>query len=163
MSAEAVSQRKSNALQAIVWGGLACGVLDLTAACATWAIRGVRPSRILQSIASGLLGAKAYQGGWGTAALGVALHFVIAFGATAVFFAVSRKLVFLTQRAVVWGLVYGVAVFVFMDQIVLPLSAFQKSPFSMTALIIALITHMLCVGLPISLAVRRYSSGKRLR
>jgi hypothetical protein len=145
----------AKAIPAIVWGGLGAGVLDLTAAFVRWG----HPLRITQGIASGLLGPQAFQGGWGAAALGTALHFLIAFSAAAVYYGASRLLAFLTRRAVVWGFLYGIAVYMFMGWIVVPLSAFPKSktPFSFTALVISLLTHMFCVGLPIALAVRRYS------
>jgi hypothetical protein len=130
-------------------------VLDITAAFVRWG----KPIRILQGIASGLLGPQAFQGGWGVVALGMALHFVIAFSAAAVYYAASRKLVFLRSRAVMWGLLYGVAVYMFMSWVVVPLSAFPKShaPFSATGLTLSLLTHMFCVGLPIALAVRKYA------
>jgi hypothetical protein len=65
----------------------------------------------------------------------------------------------LTRRAVLWGFLYGIAVYMFMSWVVVPLSALPKgkTPFSFSALIVSLLTHMLCVGLPIALAVRRYS------
>jgi len=64
----------------------------------------------LQSIASGLLGPQAYEGGVATAILGVVLHFVIAIGAAAVFYLLSRKLPFLTQKPILWGPLYGAAI-----------------------------------------------------
>jgi len=60
----------------------------------------------------------------------------------------------LVQHAVVAGILYGMFVQQFMQQVVLPLSAFHKAPFNFTALIIGLITHIVCVGLPIALAVK---------
>jgi uncharacterized membrane protein YagU involved in acid resistance len=142
---------------AIFWGGLLCGILDITAAFINAGLRGASPVRVLQSIASGLLGADSYKGGLVTAALGAVLHFLIAFTAATVYFVASRKVDFLVQQAVVSGLLYGIAVYFFMYYIVLPLSAVRKVPFSFTALITGLTIHMLCVGLPLALAVRRYS------
>lgn len=146
---------KSKALPAIGWGGLIAGILDITTAFIRWR----PPVRLLQGIASGLLGSRSFEGGWGTAALGLAVHFFIAFSAAAVYYAASRKLAFLRQRAMVWGLVYGIAVYMFMTWVVVPLSAVRRSqaPFSATGLALSLLTHMFCVGLPIALAVRRYS------
>ncbi len=145
----------SKALPAIFWGGLLAGILDLTAAFVRWG----HPLIITKGIASGLLGPQAFRGGWGTAALGTALHFLIAFSAAAVYYGASRKLTFLTQRAVLWGFFYGIAVYMFMSWVVVPLSAFPKSntPFSPVGLMLSLLTHMFCVGLPIALAVRHYS------
>jgi uncharacterized membrane protein YagU involved in acid resistance len=113
---------------------------------------------MLQSIASGLLGLDSYNRGLKTAALGVVLHFIIATGAAAVFYAASRKLTFLVRQPIISGLIYGIAVYFFMNLVVLPLSAFpHKVTFPLSSLIIGLVVHMLCVGLPIALVVRRYS------
>lgn len=143
---------------AILWGGLAAGVLDLSAALFTNGLRGVMPVRVLHSIASGVLGAESYRGGARTAALGVALHFLIAFGAAAVYYAASRRLRLLVRRPVVSGLLYGVAVYLFMNLVVLPLSSIPfKVSYAPGVLVTGLVVHMLCVGLPIALAVRRFS------
>jgi hypothetical protein len=155
--ADAFEERPA-AGRAIVWGGLAAGVLDLTGAIVSNAPRGVAPVRVLQSISSGLLGAESYNGGWGTAALGVGLHFVIAFGAAAVYYAASRKLQFLVRRPFVAGPLYGVAVYFFMSFVVLPLSAFPHGvSLAPGRLAVGLMVHILCVGLPIALAARAAS------
>lgn len=156
------SLNRSNAFRAILWGGLLAGILDLSAAIVTNGFRGIAPIRILQSVASGLLGAESYKGGLRTALLGTALHFVITFTAAAIYYAVSRKLTFLVRRAVVSGLIYGIAVYWFMNLIVLPLSAVPfKITFQPAIVVTGLIVHMLCVGLPIALAVRRFSDTDR--
>jgi hypothetical protein len=147
---------KSSAIDSIVSAGLVCGLLDITAAFVTWAPQGVLPGRILKGIASGLLGPLAFRGGIRTAALGLALHFLIAFSAAAVFYGASRKLSIMTRRPILSGVAYGVAVYIVMYWIVMPLSRFHPTH-TLTASIIAIITHIVCVGLPISLIVHRYS------
>lgn len=82
----------------IVWAGTLCGVLDITAAIVVYGMFGLRPMPLLQGIAKGLTGPSAYQGGWATAALGLVLHFVIAFGAATVYYLASRKLRFWWSR-----------------------------------------------------------------
>jgi len=154
---DALNNNKSPALAAIFWAGLVCGVLDITAAFVTWAIQGIKPIRILQGIASGLLGANAFEGGWQTATLGAACHFLIAFSAATVFYVASSKLTFIASRAILSGLLYGIAVYIVMYWIVKPLSLVRHTPFSLSVTVVAIITHMVCVGLPISLVVRRYS------
>jgi hypothetical protein len=142
---------------AVLAGGLAAGVLDILAAIAVYGLRGASPVRILQSIASGLLGAPAFEGGAATAALGLVLHFVIASGAAAVYYAASRFLPALVRRPLAWGAAYGVAVYLFMNFVVLPLSAVAQRPFVITATAVTiLIVHIVCVGIPIALAVRRF-------
>jgi hypothetical protein len=149
-------EKNPNALLALLWAGFACGVLDITAALVVYGFFGLKPVRLLQGIASGLLGPKAFSGGLATAVLGVLCHFVIAFGAAAVYLVASRALGFLIEHAVVSGVLYGVAVYFFMNRIVLPLSA-AKRPFSLQMMIVGVVIHIFCVGLPISLSVRRFS------
>ena len=147
---------ESRAVPAIFFAGLACGVLDITAAFVTWALQGVGPGRILRGIASALIGPEAFQGGTATAALGLALHFLIAFSAAAVFFLASRQISFMTQRPILAGALYGVCVYVVMYWIVMPLSKVHPNH-ALKPSIIAIVTHMFCVGLPIAVVVHRFS------
>lgn len=139
-------------LSAILVGGLMAGSLDLTAAFILYG------PAVPRGIAAGLLGPKAFQGGAATYALGIAVHFFIAVSAAAVYFAASRKLEFLTDHFLVCGLFYGIAVYLVMNLVVLPLSALHaRDPVALVETIRGLLIHMFCVGLPISFAVRRYS------
>lgn len=155
-SAAVHSEQKSNALLAVVWGGLACGVLDIVAALIVYGSFGAKPLRLLQGIAGGLLGPRTYSGGIATALLGLLCHFVIAFSAAAVYVAASRIMPFLVRQAVVSGALYGVAVYFFMNRVVAPLSAAVKFPFSFKMMVIGIVIHIFCVGLPIALAARRF-------
>ncbi len=140
----------------IVMAGLTCGVLDITAALLVYGYLGLKPLPLLQGIAGGVLGPRTFNGGLATALLGLFLHFVIAFGAATVFFLASRSLRFLVKHAVSSGALYGVVVYFFMQEFVVPLSAARKHPFSLKMMVIGVIIHIFCVGLPISLNVRRY-------
>jgi hypothetical protein len=135
--------------------GAICGAMDITAALTVYGSMGLKPMRLLQGISAGLLGAQAYQGGIPTAALGLLLHFVIAFGAAATYYAVSRKLRLLTDYAVPCGIAYAVIVYFFMQNIVLPLSRAAHRPFVLKSMIIGIVIHICCVGLPIALTIRR--------
>ena len=148
------SSERPKAYRAILWAGLIAGTLDITAASVNGVLRGGNPMRVLQSVASGLLGADSFEGGPAAAALGLVLHFLIAFGAATVYFAASRKMRFLVDHAVVCGLLYGIAVYAFMNSIVVPLSA---APFDIPYRPVGLIIHLFCVGLPIALVIRRFS------
>jgi hypothetical protein len=144
--------------QPIFWGGLIAGTLDICAAFLyAWLRAGVGPMRVLQSVASGLLGAAAFEGGGKTAVLGLALHFLIATVATAVFYLASRKLRFLIERPVTFGLLYGVVVYAFMNFVVLPLSNVARRQATVSGRVINMLIIMFCVGLPIALIVRRFS------
>ena len=161
---ETVSSVRPKAFQVILCGGLIAGTLDLTAAfVSSWLRAGVGPVRVMQSIASGLLGAASYTGGSKTAVLGVALHFLIATVATAVFYVAARTLRFLLEHAIIAGLLYGVAIYLFMNFVVLPLSAFpQRAAPPLSGRVIGLLIIMFCVGLPISVIVHRFSRPHRL-
>jgi hypothetical protein len=131
--------------------------MDITAAFVTWWPKGVLPSRILKGIASGMLGPDAYNGGWPIAALGLAFNFFIAFSAATVFYFASRKLAFLTQHPFLSGPLYGVAVYLVMYWIVMPLSRYRHRPFTLTSTTIAIVTHIICVGLPIALVISHFA------
>ncbi len=120
--------QKPRALAAILWGGVIAGAFDLTYATVFYSFRGVKPIRVSQSIASGLL-------------------------------VVSRKLTFLTQKPILWGPLYGAAIYFFMHFVVLPLAANPR--FRTTTISIATISdfavHMILIGPSIALAARRFS------
>src|SRR6267378_8531341 len=98
--ATALSAQNPNTLLAILWGGLLCGVLDITAALLVYGYLGAKPLRLLQGIAGGLLGPRTYSGGIATALLGFLCHFVIAFSAAAVYVAASRVAPLLVRHAI---------------------------------------------------------------
>lgn len=144
--------------QPIFLGGLIAGTLDLTAACVySWLRANVSPITVFQAIASGVLGRESFTGGAKTAVLGVALHFLIATVATAVFYLVSRKWLFLVERPIVAGLLYGIPVYLVMNFVVLPLSQVQMRPQPISVRIVNLVILMFCIGLPIALIVRRFA------
>jgi hypothetical protein len=149
---------RPRAVRAIVWGGLLAGLGDITFAFVVSGLRGVGPGRVLQSVASGLLGEAAKEGGLATAALGAVLHFLIAFIWATVYWLLSRKLKVLVQHPFVCGPLYGLAVYAFMYLVVLPLSAaYFKPTFTPYTVSLNGAGHMLLVGLPIALAAYKFT------
>ena len=131
--------------------------MDITAAFIVYGHYGARPIPLLQGIAAGVMGPRASNGGLATAALGLFLHFGIALGAATVFFFMGRWAPVLVQQALVFGPLYGIAVYFFMNRIVVPLSNARKYPFNLKMMIIGVVIHIFCVGLPIALMVRKVS------
>lgn len=146
---------KTDAVLPILIGGLSAGAFDLTAAFISYGWGSPL------GIASGLLGARALSGGAAIWILGVILHFVIAGSAAALYYFASRRLPFLKSNFVVCGLFYGIAVFLTMNLIVVPLSAvpWKTGQFSLPGFIQGLLVHMFLIGLPISISTWRFSGG----
>lgn len=154
-AADTLPAQPSKHVRAIVWGGLIAGAFDLIYAFVWYGPRGVSPPRIMQSIASGLLGKEAYEGGAATAALGGILHFFILIVAGAIYYAASRRLTVLTRQPILCGLLFGFAIWIVMNLVVVPLSAFpHEVTHTFSSALPHIIAHMVLVGLPIALAIK---------
>jgi hypothetical protein len=143
-------------LQAIFWGGALCAILDGFAATLHFGARGIKPVRLWQGVASGLMGSAAFDRGWVTAALGLLLHSLIAMTASAVFTLMSHYLPVLETNYFVSGPLYGVIVFLVMNMIVVPLSKRPKTQRSWQDVAIQVVIHMFFVGLPIAAVASRF-------
>ena len=145
-----VSQK--SVLKPILMGGAIAGILDITSAFIT----GGR--NVPRGIAGGLLGSYVKDhNGIGIWVLGLALHFFIAFSAATVYCLASRLLPFLKKHFVVCGMFYGIAVFLVMYLIVMPLCAFHfKGPYTLRGLITGIVAHMLLIGLPIGFSLHKW-------
>jgi hypothetical protein len=142
-------------IRAIVSGGLVIGVLDLLDAFVFfWLRSGAGPMGILYSIAAGAVGRDAARtGGARTAALGLVLHFLIAFIIASIYIVASRFVPVLRRRWIICGIAYGVVAYFVMTFVVVPLSnagagriafALPVTPVLLNGLAI----HALGVGLP---------------
>ena len=141
------------------------GTLDIADNLIFNQLRGITPKMVFQYIASGLIGIQAFRGGLASVALGVALHYTIALIWTGVFYAASRKFAILSRRPVLSGFVYGGAIYLVMNFIVLPLSGVPhpRSAVTIASRVNGVLALLFFIGLPISLLVRRYSSERTLR
>jgi len=177
------SKQSKNLFTTIVLSGFVAGTLDASAAMIRYMIRshGDNSLKVWRFVASGALGQQTFTKDLATMAVfGVLFHFIIAFCFTLFFFLIFPKIKFLRRNLVITGLVYGVFVWLVMNLIVVPLSniparsklwtivtntegrrqAVLQLPSDPTQLIIGILIIMFCVGLPISLIVGRYYSGK---
>ena len=142
--------------KALVLGTLTVGTLDILDAFIFNAFRGISPASILRYIASGVLGREAFQGGAATAALGLFLHFVIAFGVVSIYFLASRWLPILAQKPFLFGPLYGIGVHLAMHYVIVPLSAVTRAggPIQPVAMINQYLIHAFGVGLVTALFAR---------
>jgi hypothetical protein len=158
-----------SARRAILWGGLICGVLDISSAVIISLANKGSPIRMLQGIAGAVLGPVTFEGGFATAALGLAMHFGVAFAAAAIFYWLSRRIPAMVEWAVPSGLLFGVFWLLVMYRGVIPLMAALR-PLYLSNVVkrplpalwpLPLLVHMTCVGLPIALAVRHFGPRPR--
>jgi hypothetical protein len=137
---------------------LAAGCFDLVFASTFWWIKAdVGPMRIGQSIAAGILGsATSRAGGWPTALLGVALHFLIMSAMVATYYFVAKKIAVLQEKWTPFGALYGVMLFVVMSYVVVPLSAVGGAgPKEMSWWVgLSVLVHML-IGVACAWAARK--------
>lgn len=141
--------------RAILLGGLTVGILDGLDATVFFGLRnGAPPHRIFQAIAAGLLGKASFQGGLATAALGVLLHFTIATTIVTTYILASRRLPVLTRRPLLWGPLYGIAAYLVMNLVVVPLSAANGASKTLPVIANGVLIHILGVGLPSALFAR---------
>lgn len=150
-----VAVRRLSATKAIMYGGLVVGTLDAADAVAFFGLRGASPSRVFQGIAAGLLGRAAFQDGVPAAALGLTIHFFIAFAIVAAYVMTSRILPALVRRPLAAGAAYGVAVYFFMNRVVIPLSAIGPPAFALPVFVNGIAIHIAGVGIPAALFAAR--------
>jgi uncharacterized membrane protein YagU involved in acid resistance len=157
-TASATPPRSSSGpwLKWLAVGALVAGAFDITYAIVfSYLRRGTPPSRILQSVTSGVLGRAAYDG-TRTAALGLGLHFLNAFIITTIFFLAARSWPALVRRPIAIGAAYGLLVYLVMNFVVIPLSAIGVFPRPAPVLwMTELSVHMFLVGVTIALAAHR--------
>ena len=143
---------------AVVLGGGIAATLDMAYACVSNAQYGKTPLWVFQSVASGWLGSAAFSSGWVGGSIGLVSHYLILIVGAAIYYLSSRRLPVLRTEAVACGAGFGALVYLFMNFVVLPLSAF---PFKLTypplRLVEGLTSHALFVGIPIALCIRRWA------
>jgi hypothetical protein len=138
---------------------LIAGTLDITDALVFYGLRGVPAVRLLQNIASGLIGpAAAFSGGHRTALLGLAIHYTITLAWATLFILAARRIALLHHRPIASGLIYGLVVYVVMNYVVLPLTRIPGHRHAAgIPLLNAIAALVICIGLPISLINRRFA------
>jgi uncharacterized membrane protein YagU involved in acid resistance len=152
------SSHAARGLGVVLAGGLIAGALDLTFAFVFYGQQGAAPLRILQGIASGVLGRGSLQMGLASAALGAFFHFFISVCAAAIYYLASLRFSFLTRWVAISGAIFGVLMFLAMHFIVVPLSAIKPSPMKVGNVIGELCSHVFLFGMVIAYAVSRVKS-----
>jgi len=149
--------RPAAAVTTVLSAGVLAAALDLLFAFVYYGVRnGIGPVRILQTIGSGILGPASFDGGMASAALGFVCHFFILIVAAWWFFLASKRAPQLTRHPFLTGVAYGIAIYVVMNFIVVPLSNAPHFKRSVVNTIAELGSHLFLVGMAISYLVRRH-------
>ena len=144
----------------ILWSALLAsvfaGIPDIFAAAAL-----VRqpPNRILQTVASGLLGEASYQGGRRTAALGLALQVAMSLVIALVYNLAVAQAAVIRASPLMFGALYGVVVYVVMNFVVVPLSRAHPKPRWTPPSVIAMLVVMVVYAEIISLITAALGVG----
>ena len=80
--------------------------------------------------------------------LGAVLHYLIACAVAAIYYAATLRMPALNRNPIRYGLLFRAAVYLFMNYLVLPLSAVAKTPFSWGLFLNGILGHVLPVGVP---------------
>jgi len=148
----------------IVLGGLIIGIVQFV--LQEWIVFSVLQQNplmaVLQYITSGILGNAAFEGGIATALIGVLIHFFISLVIAGVFILSAERIPLLRRHAIAGALLYGIGVFIVMNMLVIPLSAAPViPPPTLPWLIEIVVDHMLVVGLPLGILVRRNANSNK--
>jgi hypothetical protein len=155
-------RRDTGDLASVAKAGAIVALLDGSYAVIVyaWILHLTTSARIFQGIASRLIGKGSFDGGAATVALGVLLHFTVAYGWTTIYyvalrnFAALRELVATTGGKVVAGMLLGATVWLVMNFVVVPLFGGKSVNPPHWQFNTQLIWHMIAVGPPIVAIVR---------
>jgi len=151
--------------RALLAAWLICGVLDINAAfTSAYLVAGRSPLWVLRAVASAVLGKASFDYGAWAPALGLGMHFFVAFNAAAVFWLLSRKFpaccAMPSRPDALWPGRLPVhelrhdSVLLLVPQ---PLPGYAAELGARSFAWPQFGIHLTCVGLSISLAVRRWS------
>jgi hypothetical protein len=148
---------KTKALMTILIAGFVSGLLDSIAASVVFYLKlGMMPGQVMQFVASAIFGQSAFAGGTTMILLGTLIHFLIAVAISAIYFYCYPKIELLGTYPVLSGFSFGLGVWLFLNLAVIPFTKIPPSPVELGAVIVGIVWHMVLVGLPISLIVRRH-------
>ena len=132
-----------------------CGTLDILFAVILTLMRGKEPAAMLRFVASGPFPDATTMGTTGSL-LGLAVHFTLMTIMVAAFVVAARNIPALTDRPLLWGVIFGLITFVIMNWIVVPLRFPAAWPPKPLAIATQLFAHIVLVGLPTAYITRRH-------
>jgi hypothetical protein len=151
-------------ITAIIKAGLLAGTMDILAAFIKYSLEGKKNvTVILRYIATGVLGKDAMKGGAGVSALGLALHYLIAFLFSIFLFWLYPKMRLTRFHPLIIGFIYGIFAWLLMNLVIVPFSRVPAAagPFNWEQAVIGALILIVCIGFPVSLLARKYYLYKK--
>ena len=143
------------ALRAILLGGFTAGLCDFIYPSVRKIMAGGSWMEPWWGVAYGLLGERSKGGGLPMALLGASLHFFICISGAALLWLLVSRVKFIPRQWFVLGVLYGIAVLITMNYIVLPLSQIGRSIYPLSNIHVSAFWHIVLVGLPTAFFVSR--------
>jgi hypothetical protein len=150
-------QHKKNTFNIISWTALLVGILDLAAAIGKFYIEnGSSPLPVFKYIASGIFGKEGLTGGILMMTWGVVFHFMITFNFTFILFLIYPWVIKRLKKKFRTGIVYGLFIWIIMNQVVIPASSTPAIPFDFIQTIIAALILICTIGIPVALRADKH-------
>lgn len=130
----------SRLLMSAFLASVAAGIPDVFVAAA---LSRASFGRVLQTIASGVLGEASYTGGTASMALGLGLQIAMSFVIALIYNIASSHVTGVSGSPLIFGALYGIVIFVVMNFVVVPLSRAQRHHWDLKSVVVMLIIMVL--------------------
>jgi uncharacterized membrane protein YagU involved in acid resistance len=142
-------------LKPIAVGTAVSGTLDILFAMILTALLGREIGNMLRYVGSGPFPQATEMGASG-AILGLVVHFALMAIMAAVYVLAARRIPALVEKPIQWGAIYGLATYVVMNWLVVPMRFDTPLPPSPLSMATQLFAHIVLVGIPIALIAARH-------
>lgn len=161
-----IAARERSATAAIARAAAAVALLDGLWAIVLWTLilQRATPARVFQGIASALMGRAARDAGAASVALGLALHICVATGWATVYYVLLRawprfRALAGGRSALALGVAFGAVVWLVMNLVVVRLTLARPTAVFSWLFLVNLAGHMVVVGPPIAMLMKREATG----
>jgi hypothetical protein len=142
-------------LKPISFATAVAGTLDILFAMILTLCFGSEIGKMLRYVGSGPF-PKAVEMGPAGSVLGLIVHFTLIAIMAAAFVLAARRMPALVERPVQWGILYGLATYVVMNWLVVPLRFDTPLPPKPLSIATQIFAHVILVGIPIALIAARF-------
>ena len=141
-------------LKPIAFGTAVAGTLDILFAMILTIAFGSEIGKMLRYVGSGPFPSAVDMGATGSL-LGLLTHFALMAIMTIVYVLLARRTPAMIAHPVQWGIIYGLATYVVMNWLVVPLRFDAPLPPKPLSIATQLFAHVILVGIPIALITAR--------